>query len=81
MVRRIKIVAHRKGKIIRYTRRITPKMIRAAKKNVKKARRKWMRMSPAARAKTMPTYKKTIQRYRKAGLKYPRKVYKGEKLY
>ena len=80
-MRTIRVTAHRGNKVITYTRRITPKQIRAAKSNIKKARNKWMSMSHVARAKTMPTYKRTVERYRKAGCAYPSKIYKGEKLY
>jgi hypothetical protein len=41
---------HRKA----YTKTITPKARAAARKNVKTARRAWMRMSPTAREKAMP---------------------------
>jgi len=81
MARKIKVTAIRAGKKITYYRRITPKAVRAARKNIKKARKKWMSMSKRARAKTMPTYKRTVERYRKAGCAYPSKIYKGEKLY
>jgi len=78
---KVKVTAHRGDKTITYWRRITPKQRKASKRNIKKARAKWMKMSPTARAKTMPNYKKTVKRYKRAGLKYPRKIYKGEKLY
>jgi len=57
MVRTIKVTAIRNGKKITYTRRITPKLIRTAKKNIKKARQKWMQMTSKARRKAMPPKK------------------------
>ena len=48
--KRGKKTIHRKG----HYRKITPKVRRAAKKNIKKAQKKWKRMSSRARRRRMP---------------------------
>ena len=51
----------RKGKIIHrkgYTRRVTAKQRAAARRNIKKALRKWKSMSHRARARAMPSQPK-----------------------
>jgi len=62
--KRIRVVAYRNGKRIVYWRRITRKQIKAARKNIKKALKKWMSMSPLKRRKVMP-----------ARVKHPKKKY------
>ena len=68
---RIKATTYkRKGKLIHrkgYIKKITKDQIQSAKKNVKKARKKWMNMSHRERARAMPgPYKITKKRYRMA---------------
>jgi hypothetical protein len=56
-MRTIRVTAHRGGKVLHYTRHITPKQIAAAKRNVKVARKAWVSESHLARQKAMPAYK------------------------
>jgi len=67
MVKTTRVTIHRNGKKITYTRRITQKQIRAAKQNIKKARKAWMNMSSKARRKAMPAKTKNPPKKYKVG--------------
>ena len=47
--RKIKVTAIRNGKKITYERTITPKVIKSARRNIKKARKVWLSMSSRQR--------------------------------